>query len=103
MKIERVLTNKEEKETEVRFYKAVQSLKNSDECRSFFNDIFTPAELQSIKDRWSVAELLNKGYTYREVNSYTGVSVTTIGRVARCLLDGSGGYDIALNRVQNNG
>ena len=36
MKIERVLTNKEEKETEERFYKAVQSLKNSDECRSFF-------------------------------------------------------------------
>ena len=66
MKIERVLTKKEEKLAEERFYEAIMSLNDVDEYRSFFNDIFTPTEFESIKDRWSVAELLDKGYTYRE-------------------------------------
>ena len=56
MKIERVLTKDEEKLAEERFYKAIMSLNDVDEYRSFFNDIFTPAEFESIKDRWSVAE-----------------------------------------------
>ena len=51
MKVERVFNRKEEKETEEKFYKAIVSLKNLDECRDFFSDILTPAELQSIKDR----------------------------------------------------
>ncbi len=35
----------------------------------------------------------------REVNA-TGVSVTTIGRVARYVSDGNGGYDLALRRIE---
>jgi len=100
MKIDRVFSNKQEKETEEQFYKAIMTLNNLDEHKAFFNDICTPAELQSIKDRWSVAGLLNKGYTYREINTLTGVSVTTIGRVARFLNDGSGGYSLALKRLK---
>ncbi len=100
MKLERVLTNKEERAAEERLYKAIMSLRNLDEHRAFFGDIFTPAELQSIKDRWLVAEYLNQGYTYREINSMTGVSVTTIGRVARFLYDGSDGYALALKRIK---
>ena len=99
MKIDRVLTNKEEKAAEERLFQAIMSLKNLDEHRAFFGDIFTPAELQSIKDRWLVAEFLNQGYTYREINAMTGVSVTTIGRVARSLYDGSDGYALALKRI----
>ena len=37
---------------------------------------------------------------YREIHDRTGVSVTTIGRVARCLDLGSGGYRIAIERLQ---
>ena len=102
MKIERVLTKKEEKLAEERFYEAIMSLNDVDEYRSFFNDIFTPAEFESIKDRWSVAELLDKGYTYREIKTMTGVSLTTIGRVARFLFDGANGYKVALERIRTN-
>ncbi len=100
MKIERVLTKKEEQFAEERFYKAIMTLKDMDEYRSFFNDICTPAEFESLKDRWSVAELLDKGYTYREIKTMTGVSLTTIGRVARFLFDGSNGYKMALDRIK---
>ena len=98
MKIQRVYTNKEEKNAEDNLFEAIKSLRNIGECRSFFQDICTPAELQAIKDRWSVADYLNQGYTYREINTLTGVSLTTIGRVARFVSDGSGGYQTALKR-----
>ena len=40
MKIDRVLTNKEETAAEERLYKAIMSLRNLDEHRAFFGDIF---------------------------------------------------------------
>jgi TrpR-related protein YerC/YecD len=61
-----------------------------------------PAELQAIADRWAVVDWLQKGVPYREIHRLTGVSVTTIGRVARCLADGNGGYSLAVNRLQRH-
>ncbi len=58
-----------------------------------------PAELQAFADRWRVVELLREGKPYREIYELTGVSVTTVGRVARFLADGNGGYQIALQRL----
>jgi uncharacterized protein YerC len=39
------------------------------------------------------------GLPYREINKQTGVSVTTIGRVARYLTSGNGGYHLASDRL----
>ena len=78
---------------------AVNSLKNIDECRRFFRDLCTPAELQALVDRWQVVELLVQDLPYRQIHDMTGVSVTTIGRVARFLSDGFGGYETALRRI----
>jgi uncharacterized protein YerC len=46
-----------------------------------------------------VVELLQKKLPYRRIHDLTGVSVTTIGRVARFLTDGFGGYQAALDRA----
>ncbi|MNU04869.1 Trp repressor protein [compost metagenome] len=43
--------------------------------------------------------LLRKGVPYREIYDLTGVSVTTIGRVARSLEHGAGGYAAAIERL----
>ena len=80
-------------------FAAVISLRNVDECRSFFRDLCTPAELQALVDRWHVAELLVQDLPYRQIHDMTGVSVTTIGRVARFLTDGFGGYRTAIDRA----
>ncbi len=79
---------------------ALVSLRDPEEMRSFLGDLCTPAELQALVDRWQVAELLDQGLPYRRINELTGVSVTTIGRVARFLADGFGGYRAALDRVR---
>jgi uncharacterized protein YerC len=51
-----------------------------------------------MSDRWKVVPLVAEGVPYREIHDRTLVSVTTIGRVARTLERGSGGYAAALKR-----
>ena len=60
------------------------------------------AELQALVDRWQVVEYLEQGLPYRRIHELTGVSVTTIGRVARFLSDGFGGYQAAIKRTHNS-
>ena len=70
------------------------------ECmRAFLEDLCTPAELEAMSDRWRVVPLLLQGVPYREIHDRTAVSVTTIGRVARTLERGAGGYAAAVNAV----
>jgi uncharacterized protein YerC len=59
----------------------------------------TPEELQAMADRWTVVDCLKRDLPYREIHRLTGVSVTTIGRVARFLAAGHGGYDTAARRL----
>ena len=78
--------------------RAFAALGKSDEVRAFLQDLCTPAELEAMADRWRVVPLLLKGVPYREIHELTDVSVTTIGRVARTLESGAGGYAAALRR-----
>ena len=81
---------------------ALLSLETPAEARAFLEDLCTPAELEAMVDRWRVAQLLDQGLSYREIRELTQVSVTTIGRVARYIEQGTGGYRIALERIQGN-
>jgi TrpR-related protein YerC/YecD len=86
-------------EAERQLCRAVAVLQDDDEVRSFFRDLCTPAELEALVDRWRVVPLLLEGAPYREIHDRTGVSVTTIGRVARFLQQGHGGYRAAAERL----
>ena len=100
MKIHRPLSPRQEVLAEKALYQAILTLKTAEECRAFFRDLCTPAELQALTDRWAVVELLRQALPYREIHRLTGVSVTTIGRVARYLVAGNGGYEIAADRAR---
>ncbi|WP_298749166.1 YerC/YecD family TrpR-related protein [uncultured Serinicoccus sp.] len=63
---------------------------------AFLDDLCTPAEIEALADRWSVVPLLAEGMSYRQIHEVTGVSVTTVGRIARCVEGGAGGYRAAL-------
>jgi len=104
MKTHRTLTPRQESQHERALYAAILALRGVDECRSFFRDLCTPAELQAMTDRWAVVDLLERGLAYRQIHRQTGVSVTTIGRVARFLTAGNGGYravSARLNAARN--
>ena len=78
--------------------RAFLAMKDVDECRNLLIDLCTPAEMEAMIDRWRVVVLLEDERPYREISDLTGVSVTTIGRVARALAYGSGGYKMAYRR-----
>jgi TrpR-related protein YerC/YecD len=99
MKEHRIISPREELAAEDELFSTILKLKDVGECRAFFQDLCTPAELQAMKDRWAVAELLADGLTYRQIRDKTGVSVTTVGRVARCLTEKPAGYSAVLRRL----
>jgi len=76
--------------------RALLALDGLAEMRAFLRDLCTPAELEALADRWRVVPYLLKGVAYREIHERTSVSVTTIGRVARFLSQGNGGYQAAV-------
>jgi len=78
---------------------ALSLLSTPDDVRKFLEDLCTPAEIEAMVDRFRVAQLLNQGMTYREISEHTQVSVTTIGRVARFMEMGTGGYRTVLDRL----
>ena len=84
--------------------KALTSVKTAEEMERFLVDLCTPAELRALAERWHVAQILDAGeQSYREINALTGVSTTTIGRVARFLKDEPHqGYRTVLDRMQGH-
>jgi len=80
--------------------KALAALQKPEDVRAFLLDLCTPAELESMADRWKVVPLLVQGVPYREIHEITRVSVTTVGRVARTLEHGTGGYHAAIRRTR---
>jgi TrpR-related protein YerC/YecD len=84
-------------------FRAIASLRSPAETADFLTDLCTPAELEALADRWRAVRMLKDGRTYREINGETGMSVTTIGRVARFLAFGRGGYERIWQRLQRSG
>ena len=102
MKPNRNATERQQARAEDALFEAIITLRDAAECRDFFKDLCTPAELQALVDRWQVVEYLEQGLPYRKIHDLTGVSVTTIGRVARFLADGFGGYRTAIQRTHHS-
>lgn len=80
-------------------FEAVLSLKNTEECYAFFDDLCTIKEIQAITQRFAVAKMLRQNTVYSEIVEKTGASTATISRVNRSLLYGNDGYKIVFDRM----
>lgn len=85
----------------IQLTKAINILETEDELEAFLRDLLTPRERREFESRWLAAQLLARGeLSYREIAAQTGMSVTTIGRVARFLRDEPNkGYQNALAKL----
>lgn len=79
---------------------AVLTLRGRDEVRRFLRDLCTLPELEALAHRWRTAELLEQGVPYLEIAERVPTSTATVTRVAQWLRNGTGGYRIALDRLQ---
>ena len=84
-------------------FEAILSLKNKEECYTFFEDVCTINELLSLSQRFEVAKMLRQKKTYLEISEKTGASTATISRVNRSLNYGNDGYDLVFERIKENG
>lgn len=80
-------------------FEAILSLKDKEECYTFFEDICTVNELLSLSQRFEVAYMLRAKKTYLEIADKTGASTATISRVNRSLNYGNDGYDMVFKRI----
>ena len=83
-----------------RFFQAVLTLRNEEECYRFFEDVCTAKELLSFSQRYEVAAMLREDRTYLEIAELTGASTATISRVNRTMNNGNDGYDLTFSRLK---
>ena len=82
---------KETTTQETLLFEAILALRDREECRAFFQDLCTVAELKAMAQRLEVAQLLDQGLIYNDILRRTGASSATISRVNRALQYGADG------------
>ena len=93
------MTKNEKREHGDVLYEAILTLKDLEECKKFFSDLCTVAELRAMEQRFEVAMLLSDGMIYNDILERTGASSATISRVNRSLQYGCDGYDKIFERI----
>lgn len=86
-------SKREESDT---LYQAILELDTLEDCKKFFQDLCTVAELRAMEQRFNVAILLSEGMIYNDILERTGASSATISRVNRSLQYGADGYQKVL-------
>lgn len=81
-------------------YESILTLESLEECKKFFEDLCTVAELRAIEQRFEVAMLLSDGMIYNDILERTGASSATISRVNRSLNYGADGYRYVIPRAK---
>ena len=94
------MTKGEKREQSDILYETILTLKDLDQCKKFFSDLCTVAELRAMEQRFEVALLLSDGMIYNDILERTGASSATISRVNRSLNYGAEGYTTVLPRAK---
>jgi TrpR-related protein YerC/YecD len=81
-------------------YEAILCMQSVDEANSFFRDLLTETEIREFAERWKAARMLTAKVPYVEITKTTGLSSTTVARVARWVKKGTGGYTLAMKRLE---
>ncbi len=90
------------KQSVERFFNVILNLNSLEECYNFFEDLCTVKELQDMGQRLEVALALSQGKNYNIISNEVGASSATISRVNKCLMYGSGGYSLAINKIKGD-
>ena len=83
---------------------ALLALTGKREVTSFLLDLCTPAEIEALRQRWVIAQLLDNDLPQRAAAERSDASIATVTRVARFLQhEQNGGYRIVLDRLRRPG
>ena len=85
-----------------RLIQAILAIKTSNEARRFLRDLMTEKEIKEFAKRLKAAEMLTEKIPYLVIEKKTGLSSTTVARVAKWLKGKEGGYRIIISKLHHN-
>ncbi len=86
-----------------RLFQTFLNLNSIEECYTYFEDLCTIKEIKDMAQRLDTAILLKKGMSYQKISETVDISTATIGKVSKCLNYGSGGYEMAISKLDKEG
>lgn len=78
--------------------KTLTLINSESDMVNFLRDLCTLEELEELSSRWEAVQLIAGKTPYRQVAEKTGLSTTTVTRIAHWLNHGEGGYQTALKK-----
>jgi len=85
-----------------RLIQAILALKTKNEAGRFLRDLMTEKEIKEFAKRLKAAEMLTEKVPYSIIEKETGLSSTTVARVAKWLNGKGGGYKIIINKLHHH-
>ena len=85
-----------------RLIKAILALKTDSEAECFLRDLMTEKEIEEFSKRLKAAEMLTENIPYSTIVEETGLSSTTVARVAKWLNGSLGGYKTIIDRLHHH-
>ena len=81
---------------------AILAIKTENEAERFLRDLMTEKEIEEFSKRLKAAEMLMEKTPYSTIEKETGLSSTTIARVAKWLKGKEGGYRTIINKLHHH-
>ena len=78
------------------------ALKTENEAGRFLRDLMTEKEIKEFAKRLKAAEMLTEKMPYSIIEKETGLSSTTVARVAKWLNGKGGGYKTIINKLHHH-
>mgnify|MGYP001600108398 CR=1 FL=1 len=85
-----------------RLIQAILALKTEDKAERFLRDLMTEKEIEEFAKRLKAAEMLTKKIPYSVIENETGLSSTTVARVAKWLNGKGGGYRAIISKLHHH-
>ncbi|MEI8328189.1 MAG: YerC/YecD family TrpR-related protein [Candidatus Taylorbacteria bacterium] len=79
----------------------ILALETRSEAEKFLRDLMTENEIKEFASRLKAAEMLTEKVPYTTIERETGLSSTTIARVAKWLNGKEGGYRMIISKLQH--
>jgi TrpR-related protein YerC/YecD len=80
---------------------AILALSTENEAEYFLRDLMTTKEITEFTKRLQAADMLTQKIPYSIIEEKTGLSSTTVARVAKFLKGKNGGYKTILNKLHH--
>ena len=81
---------------------AILVVKTDDEAKRFLRDLMTKKEIEEFAKRLRAAEMLMEKTPYAVIENETGLSSTTVARVAKWLNGKEGGYRTIISKLHHH-